>query len=383
VDGHDLDALQHALNQAKAYGRPTLVHVITEKGRGYAPAENDEADQFHAIGQIDPGTGASLAGSAGPSFTGVFGERIVELAAENPNIVGITAAMLAPTGLDRFAKTFPRRVYDVGIAEQHAVTTAAGLAYGGLHPVVALYATFMNRAFDQLLMDVALHRAGVTFVLDRAGITGPDGASHNGVWDLATLQVIPGIRIAAPRDADTLRELLGEAVAIDDGPTVLRYPKGPAGFPIPALRRTDDGVDVLRGGQGDAADVLLVGVGPMARLALETAELLAEQGITSTVIDPRWVVPVRQSVIDAARRHRLLISIEDGIRVGGIGTRIRQALRDAGVDTAVSELGTPDEFLEHASRSELLTEAGLTAEQIAADVADQVRGTRIPIARPE
>ncbi len=383
VDGHDLEALELALRQAKSYGRPTLVHVITEKGRGYAPAENDEADQFHAIGRIDPDTGESIGDGGAASFTGVFGARVLELAREDERLVAVTAAMLAPTGLDAFAAEFPDRVYDVGIAEQHAVTSAAGLAYGGLHPVVALYSTFVNRAFDQLLMDVALHRAGVTLVLDRAGITGPDGASHNGVWDLAVLQVVPGIRIAAPRDEATLRELLGEAVTVDDGPTVLRYPKGATGDPLPALSRTDDGVDILEGSADAPADVLFVVVGPMSRVALEAAEILARQGITSTVVDPRWVVPVAASVVELARAHRLLISIEDGIRVGGVGTRIRQALRDAGVDTAVSELGTPDEFSPHASRAELLGEAGLIPERIAADVAKQVRGERIPIARPE
>nr|WP_233613513.1 1-deoxy-D-xylulose-5-phosphate synthase [Leucobacter edaphi] len=386
VDGHDLPALQEVLQQAKDYGRPTLVHVITEKGRGYAPAENDIADQFHSVGQIDPESGEPISNGVGKSWTSIFRERIVELADENDRLVAITAAMLAPTGLDLLAERHPRRVYDVGIAEQHAVTTAAGLAYGGLHPVVAIYATFMNRAFDQLLLDVALHRAGVTFVLDRAGITGPDGPSHNGVWDLATLQIVPGIRIAAPRDEATLRELLAEATAVEDGPTVIRYPKGPAGEALPALRRTADGVDVLREDAATdgtrEADVLFVTVGPMSRIALDAAALLEERGITSTVVDPRWVVPVAESVIDLARGHRLLISIEDGIRVGGVGTRIRQALRDAGVDTAVSELGTPDEFPEHASRSQLLADAGLTAEQIAADVAEQVQGTRIPIARP-
>lgn len=381
VDGHDLPALEHALRQAKGYGRPTLVHVITEKGRGYAPAENDEADQFHSVGKIDPETGLAVENGAGTSFTEVFGERIVELARTDDRLVAITAAMLAPTGLDAFAAEFPSRVYDVGIAEQHAVTSAAGLAYGGLHPVVAVYATFLNRAFDQLIMDVALHRAGVTFVLDRAGITGPDGASHNGVWDLAALQVVPGIHISAPRDEATLRELLAEAVAIDDAPTVIRYPKGSVGAPLPALRRTDDGVDVLLG--EEQGDVLFVGVGPMARVALEAAAILHDQGISATVIDPRWVVPVAPSVIDFARQHRLLISIEDGTRVGGVGTRIRQSLRDAGVDTAVSELGVPDRFLEHASRAELLADAGLTAEAIAADAAAHVRGTKVPIARPE
>lgn len=384
VDGHDLEAVEHALGQAKAYGRPTLVHVITEKGRGYAPAENNEADQFHSVGKIDPRSGEPIGESSACSWTSIFREHIVSLATQNDRVVGITAAMLEPTGLDLFAERFPQRVYDVGIAEQHAVTSAAGLAYGGLHPFVALYATFMNRAFDQVLMDVALHRAGVTFVLDRAGITGTDGASHNGVWDLATLQIVPGIRISAPRDSETLRELLTEASTIDDAPTVIRYPKGSVIESVPAIRRTDDGVDVLREDEPEVgADVLFVTVGPMATVALNAAGLLAEQGITSSVVDPRWVVPVSASVVELARTHRLLISIEDGIRVGGVGTRIRQSLRDAGVDTAVAELGTPDEFPLHATREQLLEDAGLTAEQIAAQVAEQVRGARIPIARPE
>ncbi|MEJ6490490.1 1-deoxy-D-xylulose-5-phosphate synthase [Leucobacter sp. USCH14] len=386
VDGHDLLAVEEVLRQAKGYGRPTLVHVITEKGRGYAPAENDIADQFHAIGQIDPGSGEPVETVDGRSWTSVFRDRIVELADADERIIGITAAMLVPTGLDALAARHPGRVIDVGIAEQHAVTSAAGLAYGGLHPIVAVYATFMNRAFDQLLMDVALHRAGVTFVLDRAGITGPDGASHNGVWDLATLQVVPGIRISAPRDAQTLSEALAEAVAIDDGPTVLRYPKGAVGDDVPALRRLDDGVDVLRESEDDGQgqrDVLFVAVGPMAVVALEAARQLESEGISSTVMDPRWVVPVAASVVRASEQHRLVITIEDGIRVGGVGTRIRQALRDAGVDTAVSELGTPDAFPDHASRAQLLADAGLTPDRIAATVGEQVRGTRVPIARPQ
>ena len=384
IDGHDLRAVEEAFAQAKGYGRPTLVHVITEKGYGYAPAENDLADQFHAIGRIDPDSGVPVSKSSGLSWTGVFREHLADLADTDDRIVAITAAMLQPTGLDLLAQRHPERVYDVGIAEQHAVTSAAGLAYGGLHPVVAVYATFMNRAFDQLLMDVALHHAGVTFALDRSGITGPDGASHNGVWDLATLQVVPGIRIAAPRDAGTLRELLSEAVKIDDGPTVIRYPKGTVPEDLEVLERRADGVDVLRADTpGETADVLFVTVGPMAQVALEAAELLRAEGITCSVIDPRWVVPVADSVVEIARSHRLLISLEDGIRVGGVGTRIRQALRDAGVDTAVSELGTPDEFPEHATRDELLEAAGLTAPQIARQVAEQVRGVRIPIARPE
>ncbi len=380
VNGHDLDAMEEALRQAKRYGAPVIVHAITEKGHGYEPARNDAADQFHAVGKIDAQTGESLENGAAESWTSVFADEMVRLAGLNDRLVGITAAMLRPTGLHRMAERYPDRVHDVGIAEQHAVTSAAGLAFGGMHPVVALYATFINRAFDQVLMDVALHKAGVTFVLDRAGVTGPDGPSHHGMWDLAILQVIPGIRLAAPRDSTRLREELAEAIAVDDAPTVLRFPKGNVGVEFEAVRRLDDGVDVLLESKSD--DVLIVAVGPMAGMALEVAALLEEEGIGCTVIDPRWVVPVPQSVIELARGHRLLVSLEDGIKVGGIGTRIRQDLRGAGVDTAVTELGLPDEFLDHASRAEILESIGLTAVQIAADVADMVSGNKLPHARP-
>jgi 1-deoxy-D-xylulose-5-phosphate synthase len=380
VDGHDLRSLEEALRQAKDYDAPVIVHVITQKGRGYEPALADVADQFHAVGQIDPETGEALDHPSKPSWTAVFADEMLELATHNPRLVGITAAMLRPTGLHRFAERFPERVFDVGLAEQHAVTSAAGLAFGGLHPVVAMYATFVNRAFDQVLMDVALHRAGVTFVLDRAGVTGPDGPSHHGMWDLSILQVVPGIRIAAPRDATRLREELGEAVAVDDGPTVVRFSKGSVGNEFDAVRRTDDGVDVLR--EAAHRDVLLVAVGPMAAVAMRVAERLAAQGIGATVVDPRWVIPVPTSIIELAREHRLLVSIEDGVRVGGVGTRIRQDLRAAGVDTAVEELGLADEFIDHASRDEILEDAGLTDQRIARDIVSQVLGTRIPVARP-
>ena len=380
VDGHDLHAMKHALVQAKNYGAPVIVHAITQKGRGYGPALHDTADQFHAVGHIDPETGEPIETPSRPSFTSVFADEILQLAAENTRIVGITAAMLRPTGLYRFAEKFPDRVFDVGIAEQHAVTSAAGLAFGGLHPVVALYATFVNRAFDQVLMDVALHKAGVTFVLDRAGVTGPDGPSHHGMWDLAILQVVPNIRLAAPRDATRLREELREAVAIEDAPTVLRFSKGSVGNEYEATRRTADGVDVLR--EAAHKDVLIVTVGPMASLGLQVAERLAAQGIGATVIDPRWVVPVPESVISMAADYRLVVSIEDGVRVGGIGTRIRQDLRAAGVDTAVTELGLPDEFLPHGSREELLDIVGLNPQKIARDLVGQVLGSRVPVARP-
>ncbi|TQL47929.1 1-deoxy-D-xylulose-5-phosphate synthase [Homoserinimonas aerilata] len=380
IDGHDIAALTEALRQAKAYSAPVIVHVITQKGRGYQPAMSDEADQFHAVGQIDPETGEPVQAAGAPSWTSVFADEIVSLAEKNPRIVGITAAMLRPVGLHKLAARFPDRVLDVGIAEQHAVTSAAGLAFGGLHPVVALYATFMNRAFDQVLMDVALHRAGVTFVLDRAGVTGPDGPSHHGMWDLALLQVVPGIRLSAPRDASRLREQLGEAVAVDDAPTVIRFSKGSVGAEFEAVRRTEDGVDVLR--EAPHKDVLIMTVGPMAELGLQVAERLAAQGIGATVVDPRWVVPIPTSIIGLAAEHRIVISIEDGVKVGGIGTRLRQDLRAAGVDTAVTELGLPDEFLDHASRGEIMEQIGLTPQAITRNLVAQVLGSRIPVARP-
>ena len=380
IDGHNLRDVQRALEQAKDYGSPVIVHVITEKGRGYEPARLNEADQFHAIGAFDPVTGEEN-GGGGQSWTTVFADELVELARQDDTIVGITAAMLRPTGLSAMAEVLPDRVFDVGIAEQHATTSAAGLAFGGLHPVVAVYATFMGRAFDQVLMDVALHKAGVTFVLDRSGVTGPDGASHHGMWDLAMLQIVPGIRIAAPRDASTLREELGEAIAVNDGPTVVRFPKGNVVESIPAVRRTADGVDVLREDRNH--DVLLVAVGAMAPLALDVADRLAASGIGSTVIDPRWVVPVASSIVNFARDHRIVVSIEDGIRVGGVGTRIRQELRQAGVDTGVDELGLPDEFLEHDTRGNILARVGLTPDAIASKIINQLSGSVVPKAKPK
>ena len=378
IDGHDLPALLETLELAKSYGAPVIVHTITEKGRGYQPARDDEADQFHAVGRIDPVTGETLS-SGGTGWTEVFSDALVSVGERRDDVIAMTAAMLRPTGLAPFAERFPDRVYDVGIAEQHAVASAAGFAFGGLHPVVALYATFMGRAFDQVLMDVALHRAGVTFVLDRAGVTGPDGPSHHGMWDLAMLQIVPHIRIAAPRDGERLREALDEAVLVDDAPTVIRFPKGDVSPELPAVERLHDGVDVLS--RGESEDVLLVAIGPFAALAMDVAERLRAQGIGATVIDPRWAIPVQPSIVSMAARHRLVITIEDGIRVGGIGTRVRQVLREAGIDTAVDELGLPDEFIDHASRDQILADAGLTAAKIAQDVVSQVLGTRIPVAR--
>ena len=380
VDGHDLHAMEAALKQAKKYANPVIVHAITQKGKGYDPAVSDEADQFHAVGQIDPDTGVSIESSGKKSWTSVFADELVSIADNNKSVVGITAAMLIPVGMHKFAAKYPDRVFDVGIAEQHAVTSSAGMAFGGLHPVVAVYATFMNRAFDQVLMDVALHKAGVTFVLDRAGVTGPDGASHHGMWDLAMLQIVPGIRIASPRDETRLREQLAEAVAISDAPTVIRFSKGTVANELPAIRRLEDGVDVLH--ESSAKDVLILTVGAMAETGIQVAKMLSDQGIGSTVVDPRWVIPVPKSIVKMAADHRLVVTIEDGIRVGGIGTRVRQDLRAAQIDTALSEIGLPDEFLEHASRNEILERVGLTAQSISREIVAQVLGSRVPHARP-
>ncbi|KOT43044.1 1-deoxy-D-xylulose-5-phosphate synthase [Streptomyces rimosus subsp. rimosus] len=368
IDGHDIEALESALQRAKRFGGPVIVHCLTEKGRGYKPAEQDEADRFHGIGVIHPDTGLPVA-SGGASWTSVFGDEMVKLGQEREDIVAITAAMLQPVGLQKFAKAFPERVYDVGIAEQHAAVSAAGLATGGLHPVFAVYATFLNRAFDQVLMDVALHKCGVTFVLDRAGVTGDDGASHNGMWDMSLLQVVPGLRIAAPRDAEQVRAQLREAVEVDDAPTVVRYSKGKVGPAVEAVGRVG-GMDVLREpGKGvERPDVLLVSVGALAPMCLEIADLLDKQGISTTVVDPRWVKPVDAALPGLADAHRVVVTVEDNSRSGGVGSAVAQALRDAGVDVPLRDFGIPERFLDHASRAEILAEIGLTAPDIARQV---------------
>ena len=368
VDGHDIEAMEHALRRARSFAGPVLVHCLTRKGLGYQHAENDVADNFHSIGVIDPETGQPLA-AAGTSWTSIFSDELVEIGAERSDIVAITAAMLIPVGLDRFAEAYPDRTFDVGIAEQHATTSAAGLAIGGLHPVVAIYATFLNRAFDQVLMDVALHKCGVTFVLDRAGVTGDDGASHNGMWDMSFLQVVPGLCLAAPRDASTLREELREAVAVEDAPTVVRFPKGAICDDIPALERIGE-VDVLR--RGESADVLLVAVGAMAEISLEVADRCAREGVGVTVVDPRWVKPVPEAIVSMAGEHRCVVTVEDNVRAGGVGSAVAQALRDARVDVPLRDFGIPARFLDHAKRAEILTEIGLTAQDIARDVLEMV-----------
>ena len=371
VDGHDEQAVERALRRARAFGGPVIVHVITEKGRGYTPAEQDVADRFHAVGRIHPETGLPLAPSRF-GWTSVFADEIVRIGRRRPDVVAITAAMLQPVGLAPFAAEFPDRVFDVGIAEQHAATSAAGMAYAGLHPVVAVYATFLNRAFDQVLMDVALHRAGVTFVLDRAGITGDDGASHNGMWDLAMLSIVPGLRLAAPRDEPTLRAALRQAVDVDDAPTVVRYPKGTMGDPIEAVEDVD-GVDVLARHEGDGRRVLVVGIGSMAGTALAVGELLAADGTAVTVVDPRWALPVPAALVKLVGEHDHVVTIEDGLVDGGIGALLAQRSREANVLTPVQSFGIPATFLDHATRDEIVDELRLGPHDVAADVLAALR----------
>ncbi|KXW70577.1 1-deoxy-D-xylulose-5-phosphate synthase [Mycolicibacterium phlei DSM 43072] len=382
IDGHDEHAVESALRHARGFNMPVIVHVVTRKGMGYAPAENDEADQMHACGVIDPETGLPTS-EPGLGWTSVFSEELISLAAKRRDVVAITAAMPGPTGLSAFREKYPDRFFDVGIAEQHAMTSAAGLAMGGMHPVVAIYSTFLNRAFDQVMMDVALHKLPVTMVLDRSGVTGPDGASHNGMWDLSMLNIVPGMRVAAPRDGARLREELGEALEVNDGPTAIRFPKGDVGEDIPAIERRD-GVDVLAvPADGLSEDVLLVAVGPFATMALSVAELLRNQGIGVTVVDPRWVLPVPDAVAEFARRHKLVVTLEDNGVHGGIGSSGSAALRHKEIDVPCRDLGLPQEFFAHASRGEVLAEVGLTDRTVARQITGWIAAQGTAVDEPE
>jgi 1-deoxy-D-xylulose-5-phosphate synthase len=378
VDGHDIAAMESALARARKFGGPVIVHCVTKKGFGYGPAENDELDHLHGPGAFDPLTGVELPKPA--SWTAAFSDEIVKIGATRPDVVAITAAMLHPVGLAAFGEEYPERIFDVGIAEQHAVTSAAGMAMGGLHPVFCVYATFLNRAFDQVLMDVGLHGLPVTFVLDRAGVTGDDGASHNGMWDLSILSLVPGIRIAMPRDGTRLRELLAEVVCIEDGPTAIRFPKGALPKDIERIDRIG-GIDILRRADEPGA-VLIVAFGPMAELALEVSGRLADQGIASTVVDPRWALPVDPALAGLAASHSLVVTIEDHGRQGGAGSTVALALRDAGVPTPVQVQSIPQRFLAQGKRAEVLTEIGLTAQEIARQVVESVAGIEA-LAQPQ
>ena len=373
IDGHDVEEVETALRRAREFGGPVIVHCITRKGKGFSHAEEHEEDQFHAVGKIDEVTGQPLVDSVQATWTDAFAEEMVRIGAERSDVVALTAAMLHPTGLARFAAAYPDRIFDVGIAEQHAVTSAAGMATAGLHPVVAVYATFLNRAFDQVLMDVALHKQGVTFVLDRAGVTGTDGASHNGMWDISLMGIVPGLHLAAPRDQPRLVEALRAAIDITDAPSVVRYSKEKLPDPIEALEHRD-GYDLLfehprRGGQ--QVEVLVVGYGQFVGLALSVAERLQEQGIGVRVVDPLWTLPVNPALVDLAGQHRLVVTIEDNVVVGGAGDQLAQAMRQQQLETPLMDFGIPDEFLDHASRSQVLEATGLTPQGISRAVIER------------
>jgi 1-deoxy-D-xylulose-5-phosphate synthase len=375
ADGHDAAAVEQALTYAKGFGGPVIVHVLTRKGQGYSPAENNDEDCLHQVAAgTDPLTGAPVKAAA-RTWSHVFANEILRIGGQREDVVAITAAMLHPTGLAPFAEAYPDRVFDVGIAEQHAVTSAAGLAMGGLHPVVALYSTFLNRAFDQMLMDVALHKLPVTFVLDRAGVTGPDGASHHGMWDGSLGQLVPGLRIAAPRDATRLAELLAEAVADSTGPTMLRFPKAPADAELKGFGGLG-GMDIVAPpSEGMPTDVLLVGVGVMAGVCADAASRLADQGVGALALDPRWVKPVDPALVPAARDARLVVTVEDNGIAGGFGDAVARALRRAGVHTPMMSFGLSQEFLTHGTRAGILEHAGLTGRHIARSVTEAISGS--------
>lgn len=368
IDGHDVAAVELALQRAKNFDAPVLVHCITQKGRGFKAAEQDEQDRFHAVGVIDEVTGESLAPGV-RTWTDAFGDELARIAATDDRVVALTAAMLHPTGLDRFAKLFPDRVFDVGIAEQHAVTSAAGLATAGLHPVVAVYATFLNRAFDQVLMDVALHKLGVTFVLDRAGITGPDGPSHHGLWDPSLLGLVPGLTLAAPRDENRLSAALRTAVTISDRPSVIRFSKEALPADVPAIAQRG-GVDVLFGGSGSR--VLVVGYGQLCAMAVEVGRRLSQQGISATVVDPVWALPISSDLLKLVAAHDLVLTVEDNQIVGGLGARLSQECRAAGINTVIREFGVPSIFVPQGARGAILEELGLTAQQLARFATEQI-----------
>jgi 1-deoxy-D-xylulose-5-phosphate synthase len=372
VDGHDIGAIESALSRAKGFGAPVIVHCVTTKGNGFGPAEDHDVDRMHGIGVSDPLTGLPISVSIGRSWTTAFSETMLNLGERDDDVVALTASMLDPVGLTPFAQRFPERVFDVGIAEQHAVTSAAGLAMGGLRPVVALYATFLNRAFDQVLMDVALHRLPVVFALDRAGVTGEDGSSHHGMWDMSLLPLVPGLTLAAPRDEPRMIEAFDEAMARTDGPGVVRYSKGEVPAPIPALRRVG-GVDVLRESVSTSDEsVLLVAYGSLVPMALDAAERVADQGIELRVVDPRYVVPVDEELVELARKARLVITLEDNGRQGGAGSTLASAMRAAGVDTPLRDIGLPQEFLPQGKRAQVLSGVGLTAQVIARQITEAV-----------
>ena len=369
VDGHDEPALEEVLSRAKKLREPVVVHVVTEKGRGYSPAVDDDVDKLHGVPAFDPLTGRPR--STELKYTDVFGEALMTAATGKPEVCAITAAMASSTGLLNFAKEFPDRFFDVGICEQHAVTFAAGLAMAGMHPVVCIYSTFLARAFDQTLMDVALHNLPVTFVIDRAGVTGPDGPSHHGIFDLSYLRLIPNLKIAAPADATELCALLETALATD-GPVAIRFPSGPVPEtpdlpvePLPVGRWEE-----LRKG----SDAVIFAVGRMVGVSMEAADRLDIQGISCAVVNARWVKPVDPRITEWARTHPVVVTVEDNVGAGGFGGAVLETLSPHGLAGRVRTVALPDRFLPQGKATDILRENGLDAAGVAKAVYEAVKG---------
>src|SRR5690349_9653353 len=369
VDGHDEPALEEVLTRAKRLREPVVVHVVTEKGHGYDPAIDDDIDKLHGVGAFDPLTGRPR--STEVTYTDVFGDALMSAATRRPEVAAITAAMASSTGLLNFAKEFPERFFDVGICEQHAVTFAAGLAMAGMHPVVCIYSTFLARAFDQTIMDVALHKLPVTFVIDRAGVTGPDGASHHGIFDLSYLRLIPNLKIAAPKDATELCALLETALATD-GPVAIRFPSSaiPSAPELPVEPLPVGRWEELRKG----GDAVIFAVGRMVEVAVEAAERLEVQGVACAVVNARWIKPVDPRLVDWARSHPAVITVEDNVGTGGFGGAVLEALAPHGLAGRVRTLALPDAFLPQGKAADILREHGLDAAGIARVVYEAVMG---------
>jgi len=361
-DGHDIESMEEALANAAEFDGPVVVHVLTQKGRGYGPAEADDVKNMHDTGSVKDG-----------SYTAAFSESMVKLGDRYANLVAITAAMPDSTGLLPFRERFPDRCIDVGIAEQHAVTAAAGMAMAGLRPIVAVYSTFLTRAIDQVNLDVGLHRLPVVFCLDRAGITGPDGASHHGLLDLVLLTKVPGMTVFAPSNYQELQQMLDDAMTIDDGPVAIRWSRGPAAHVADYEVGSGLNARLIREGDGTVA---LLGFGQMLPAVMDAADRLAQQGIHCSVYDPRLVSPLDPAMIDDLATHQLVVTAEDGLRIGGAGAGVRDALGERGAECQISVLGIPTEYVPHDQADALHAKFGLDGPGIAATVETLVERQR-------
>ena len=372
IDGHDIKGMRDIFSKVDVIDAPVLIHVHTTKGKGYAPAETSP-DKFHGVGKFDKVTGQVFKKPSPPSYTEIFSQAVIDCAARNDKIVAITAAMPSGTGLKKFAEKFPRRFFDVGIAEEHAVTLAAGMAAGGLRPVVAIYSTFMQRAYDQILHDVCLQNLPVVLCLDRAGLVGEDGATHHGAFDLAYLRTIPNMNILAPKDENELRQMIFAAFK-QDKPVAIRYSRGAGlGVKVEYIPQEIDWgkAEVIE--QAQSPDVTICAVGTMVKIATEAARLLREQNISVGVVNMRFVKPFDTELIkQSARASRLLVTCEEGTLNGGFGAAVAELLADEKISTPLLRLGIKDEFIEQGTRAELLDMCGLTAQKISRRILERL-----------